>query len=82
MQFRIRLLKTGLVLHSGYGAVTGQYLPVHSGSSPTTYRHGIQPPPDELQPHGSPPPAAADWPPDEKLKKHLGREVAKFSVFL
>lgn len=67
---RNRLLKADSVHHCGCGVVTGQCQPGHSGSSPTAYHHGKPPPPDGLLPHGSPPPAAVDWPPKNRSQMH------------
>lgn len=67
LQVRIRLVKAGLVLRCGCGAETGLCQPGRSGSSPAAYPRGKPPPPGALQRHGSPLPAAVDWPPAELL---------------
>lgn len=71
----------GWVPRCGCGAEIGQCQPVHSGSSPAAYRRGKPPLLAELLPHGSPPPAAADWPPDERSQTVRFNENS-FGVFI
>lgn len=63
---RTRPVRPGLALRCGSGAGTGLCQPGRSGSSPAAGLLGRPRPPDEPLPRGSPPPAAADWPPGER----------------
>lgn len=67
VNIRILTLKAGWVLRCGCGAATGRCRPRRSGSSPAAYLRGKPPPPDGPRPRGFPPPAAAGWPPAERL---------------
>lgn len=66
LQVRIRLVKAGWELRCGCGAETGLCLPGRFGSSPAACPRGKPPPPGEPRHRGSPLPAAADWPPDDR----------------
>lgn len=78
---RIQPVTVGWVPRCGCGAEIGRCQPVRSGSSPAAYRRGKPPLPVELLPHGSPPPAAADWPPDERSQTVRFNENS-FGVFI